>query len=470
MPGGRPSAYGHWCGTLNNPTAEELQTLWVFNQRNGGPVPDAHDLGAIVIGWEHWRPADAAAGLTAHLQVYFELKSTKARLTQLRVWFPRAHWEPRRGTALEAADYCRKDGTYRERGRWSYSYTVDRASSAREWWQQLVQLIQSKATFAAVCTDPDVGRHVFNKVQWAYKVWEARPRPPTALDMAAPGFRWQLRFAVFLDGTPPDDRKITYVLDPIGGTGKSKFVKWAASARGWMVACANDRKNNASMYWGQRTVLVDVPRDERLDYVCLEKLKDGMMVQTKYETTLKSYDSPHLIVFSNQPPELWRLSHDRWNVITDLGDHMTLHSLFPVRHFPYVANLRDPFAEEAGPHALGGGPPGGAGPGGGGPPPAPQPGRPRAPAPLPPGPAQGVRRALPQGMGSQSAAVRPRVGPVVVLDDAEDSGAYRDWLTAGQPGSSADPPWHPPPPAGAAAASTHNVVYYPGVGFVHNVD
>ena len=59
----------------------------------------------------------------------------------------------------------------------------------------------------------------------------------------------------------------------------------------------------------------------------------------------KVFDPPHVIVFSNHPPELTNLSVDRWNLIDNLGDDMKLHDFFPPARFPEVKGLRDPFEE-----------------------------------------------------------------------------------------------------------------------------
>lgn len=50
---------------------------------------------------------------TRHLQAYIEL-SKRVRLTGARQLFPNAHIEARRGTAIQARDYCKKDGTFDE--------------------------------------------------------------------------------------------------------------------------------------------------------------------------------------------------------------------------------------------------------------------------------------------------------------------------------------------------------------------
>lgn len=52
---------------------------------------------------------------TKHLQGYMEFKKQVAFL-RLRAEFPGFHLEPRRGTAQQAIDYCKKGGDYHEQG------------------------------------------------------------------------------------------------------------------------------------------------------------------------------------------------------------------------------------------------------------------------------------------------------------------------------------------------------------------
>jgi len=54
---------------------------------------------------------------TLHYQGYVEWKAPK-RLSGVRKVLERAHWEPRRGTRVEARNYCMKDGEYLEFGAW----------------------------------------------------------------------------------------------------------------------------------------------------------------------------------------------------------------------------------------------------------------------------------------------------------------------------------------------------------------
>lgn len=90
----------HWCFTLNNPDGPPDEFL--------DHIKDWVDYG--VVGFEQGERG------TYHLQGYFCLK-VKNRLTWLRAYFsPDAHFEIKRGTPQQAADYCKKDGYFEEFG------------------------------------------------------------------------------------------------------------------------------------------------------------------------------------------------------------------------------------------------------------------------------------------------------------------------------------------------------------------
>lgn len=87
------------CFTINNPGPDELNSILEWDQ-----------LTYVVAGNEICPTTQ-----TPHLQCYAEFKSPK-KFTTIKEKLPRAHIERRRGTAQEAADYCKKDGDYIEQG------------------------------------------------------------------------------------------------------------------------------------------------------------------------------------------------------------------------------------------------------------------------------------------------------------------------------------------------------------------
>lgn len=99
----RESPKKHWVFTLNNPGPDDQGSLWL------PPYEYA------VLGLETCPTTG-----TPHIQGYVIFKK-KYRMTQLKRHSPqgqRAHWEPQSvySTPAQAADYCRKEGNWKEFG------------------------------------------------------------------------------------------------------------------------------------------------------------------------------------------------------------------------------------------------------------------------------------------------------------------------------------------------------------------
>ena len=76
-------------------------------------------------------------------------------------------------------------------------------------------------------------------------------------------------------------------------------------------------------------VMFDIPRAHggSISYSSLESIKNGMVCNTKYETGVKVFNSPHVIIFANFPPDKPELlSDDRWNVV-NIGDELVGNAL-----------------------------------------------------------------------------------------------------------------------------------------------
>lgn len=86
------------CFTINNYTQEDIDQFSNWDQ-----------ITYVVYGKE------VGENGTPHLQGYVEFKSSK-KFTTIKKKFPRAHLEARRGSASQAADYCKKDGEFVEKG------------------------------------------------------------------------------------------------------------------------------------------------------------------------------------------------------------------------------------------------------------------------------------------------------------------------------------------------------------------
>lgn len=88
-----------WCFTTNNYTEEHVNALKAITE-----------VKYLIFGKE------IAETGTPHLQGFIQFKTDKS-LKQVTTLLPGSHCEPTRGTACQAADYCKKDGDFYEYGK-----------------------------------------------------------------------------------------------------------------------------------------------------------------------------------------------------------------------------------------------------------------------------------------------------------------------------------------------------------------
>jgi len=120
----------------------------------------------------------------------------------------------------------------------------------------------------------------------------------------------------------PDPRKIYWYWEHSGNVGKTSFVKYAVLKHNALfcdggkkadlvnLVFNNDMENCNCIFW-------DIPRcnQGKISYSALESIKNGLVCNTKYETGVKVFNSPHIIVFANSPPDCPELlSEDRWEI------------------------------------------------------------------------------------------------------------------------------------------------------------
>lgn len=129
---------------------------------------------------------------------------------------------------------------------------------------------------------------------------------------------------------PADDRTIIWIYDPIGNSGKSKWCKYMAY-RHEMICLSygksDDLLNLVSKFPNRKVYAFDLTRAKpalfsNMDlYSCIESIKNGMFVNTKYETSMVLMSCPHIVVYANSLPDLGSLSADRWKIYKMTSDH-----------------------------------------------------------------------------------------------------------------------------------------------------
>lgn len=156
------------------------------------------------------------------------------------------------------------------------------------------------------------------------RVWTKGFKFKEPLELVIPNYDWQLKILDIIK-EKPNTRTINWFWSVKGDLGKSQFAKYCVSK---FNACFVDRgrksdiMNHLFNYLQNnderiKLLIIDVPRDDgnKVCYKSLESIKNGMIFNSKYECGQCLFNSPHVFVFANEPPDEWRMSADRWNII-----------------------------------------------------------------------------------------------------------------------------------------------------------
>lgn len=288
-----------WVFTLNNYTQGEIDLI--------AGVAESEHVDYLIFGKE------TGENGTPHLQGYV-IFSERKRLSQVRaILSTRAHYEVSRGTPKEASDYCKKDNDYTEFG------ALPGGQGTRTDWDRFKEWVTSSAfprSEASIASEfPSLyGRYRANCLAMARIL-----APPPQLVEGDPR-DWQSDLEQRLLSSP-DDRSILFVVDPSGGSGKSWFCSWWISNNGdeTQVLSAGKRDDIAhAIDPTKRYYFFDVPRGgmEYFSYGVLEQLKNRIVFAPKYESCTKIlHFRPHVVVMSNEHPDMDKLTPDRYVLI-----------------------------------------------------------------------------------------------------------------------------------------------------------
>lgn len=154
--------------------------------------------------------------------------------------------------------------------------------------------------------------------------WSDRPIPKRKhLEVLKHPYPWQSYILNYI-AEEPNDREILWIVDKKGGAGKTQLTKclidkFKAQFIGY--GKASDLLYIAAENPGQPIYAFDLTRSKPKDvgendlYAALEQIKNGLICNTKYKGNTKIFDPPHVIIFSNQEPNLEAMSKDRWKVV-----------------------------------------------------------------------------------------------------------------------------------------------------------
>lgn len=150
-----------------------------------------------------------------------------------------------------------------------------------------------------------------NYIKWGF------PKP---INIISNLYSWQKEIELIFE-TEPNDRTIHWFYDKNGGIGKSAFVKYMVIKHQCLFCDGGKKADLINLVFNNdmddcKCVIWDLPRNTGncISYSTIESVKNGMVCNTKYETGVKCFNSPHIFVFANEAPELEKLSQDRWCV------------------------------------------------------------------------------------------------------------------------------------------------------------
>lgn len=285
----------NWVFTLNNPP---------FNPADLPAHPDER-----YVSWQLEQVAQR------HIQGYIELSCTR-RLGNMKKWLPTAHFEIRNGSAVEARNYTRKEdsrleGPY-ERG--IFSGETERGQ--RNDLELIKEAIKNGATRSTLLEDHSEAMAKYPRfcTEYLRHVRESLvPKLPTPL---VPRHPWQ-QGVLDMVSDPPHDREILWLYDPVGNHGKTYMSKYLVDHHGAFYTNGGKSVDLTYAYDGQPIVVFDFVRDaqEYVGYGVIEQLKNGILFSPKYESGLKRFAVPHVIVFANFLATEGKFSNDRLQVI-----------------------------------------------------------------------------------------------------------------------------------------------------------
>ncbi|CAB9498802.1 Para-Rep C7 [Seminavis robusta] len=315
-----PNGAKHWAFTCNNYTPADIESI---EQAASGSTVDH-----VIFGKE------VGASGTPHLQGNVSFSKRTSMKKALKTLGIQAHLSITR--QLERAiEYCKKNGDWCEFG------TPPRITQTPG---KRSDIDPFKEAVKAGNRDKKLLRDEFSEVAARYPRFfhEFIEDCNTSTDPVEdhPLRPWQEDLNKRLS-LPPNSREIIFVVDPMGNQGKSWFAQYYCSHHENTQIILPGKKADMAyaVDTSKNVFLFDCPRSKQgefIQYDFLEELKNGLFFSTKYESRMKRMKKPHIVVFMNEPPDMTKLSKDRYAIynITDSTGNFTFNTRTPYMFQP----------------------------------------------------------------------------------------------------------------------------------------
>lgn len=145
-------------------------------------------------------------------------------------------------------------------------------------------------------------------------------------------YGWQQMFIEMLNKF--EERKIYWFFEEHGGVGKTDLCRYMALKYKALIigGKASDMKCAiAQMEIKPKICILNVPRASNgyVSYQGLEEVSDGLFFSGKYESGMVIFNRPIMIVFANEPPDVSKMSLDRWVIHKIVGNKLVKENARP---------------------------------------------------------------------------------------------------------------------------------------------
>jgi hypothetical protein len=247
------------------------------------------------------------------------------------------HCESRRGTQAEAIDYTKKDDTAIPDTWFELGVPAqERDKFPRKVTDEILRSMSSKSIEDIVDDLGDIGLMKRKTVEEYIKLKQslAKRLVRRTNALSATLYNWQERALTALESQT--DRKILWIYDTIGNSGKSWFAKYLKLVKDATVATSGRSQDIVRML-DENTVdyvVFDFSRDTNtMPYALCEQLKNGLVTSPKYDSKTLEFDGCRLLVLANCEPDGTKWSKDRymvWELVSRAGvigvhDHTAMY-------------------------------------------------------------------------------------------------------------------------------------------------
>jgi hypothetical protein len=288
----------HWSFTLNNPTPEDVDRLLAVNGQGVSLLPGVE---YIIFGRE------VGESGTPHLQGTVCFQSRKVRSQAIQI-IGQAHFTTTRYLS-QSIEYCKKDGNFSEVG------TAPAGKGGRSDLEDFKDTVKEGIT----CMDELIEAHSEIYAKYPRFVREYVDGKKTQHKVALHPLReWQQSLHTRL-ATEPNEREIIFIVDQLGNQGKSWFARYYCDYHKNAQIIVPGKKADMAYVVREecRVFFLDCPRSKQGDFIQYdfpEELKNGYLFSPKYESRLKKFPTPHIVVCMNEMPEMSKLSNDRYSI------------------------------------------------------------------------------------------------------------------------------------------------------------